>query len=121
MMLIYLLKMFGISLAMTLMLELLTAKVIRVELSKKNVFLICLVNLLTNPPAVLLVWLGRQYLLGGLDILFEVILEIIVVLVEAQVYRRFVQEENWKIKNPLLLALVTNVVSWGVGLVLQWK
>jgi len=118
-MLIYLLKMFCISLILTLVLELLTAVLLRVELSKKNVYLIGLVNLLTNPPAVLLVWLGRQFFGGNFSLLLEIFVEIVVILTESSIYRKFVREENWNMKHPILLAVIANIISWGVGFVLQ--
>ena len=100
----YLLKMFGISLLLTLVIELAIALTWGMR-SRKQILLVILVNVLTNPAAVLLCWLGIP----------QLPVEIAVVLTEALVYK----DPAWKISHPVLLAMVCNVISWGTGILIQ--
>lgn len=104
----YLLEMFGISLVLTLLLELPAAALLGLR-STKGITLMILINILTNPAAVLLCWLGLPQ--------FPV--EIGVVLTEWAVLCWFSKDDRWKIPHPFLLALVCNTVSWGIGILLQ--
>ena len=100
----YLLKMFGISLLLTLVIEL-AAALLWGSRSKKQILLVILVNVLTNPAAVLLCWLGIP----------QLPVELAVVLTEALVYK----DPAWKIPRPVLFAIVCNTVSWGTGILIQ--
>lgn len=100
-----LVKTFGISLALTLILELPVAWFF----GMRDLKLAVLVNVLTNPAAVLLHLLGIP----------QIPIEIGVVLVEWAVYRSFASEENWHIRHPAALAIVANGISWMVGVLLQ--
>lgn len=104
----YLLEMFGISLGLTLVLELAVARVLGLK-NRRYILVLILVNLLTNPPAVLLHWLGVP----------QIPLEIAVVLVEAGVYRLFAGEESWDLPKPVWLSLICNGVSWGTGILIS--
>ena len=104
----YILEMFGISLGLTLLIELPIGFAMGMR-GKKHILLMILINVLTNPAAVLLCWLGVP----------QIPVEIGVFLVEAGVYYWFSRDENWNIKHPVLLALVANLVSWGSGILIQ--
>lgn len=104
----YLLKMFGISLGLTLVIELAIGYLMGMRWGK-HIVLMVLVNILTNPAAVLACWLGAA----------EIPVEIVVFLVEAGVYYWFSKDENWKIKHPVLLALAANLISWTSGILIQ--
>ena len=71
----YFLEMFGISLALTLLLELLIGLCFGYR-SGKLLLLVLLVNVLTNPGAVLLHWLGIP----------QIPIEIVVVFLETIIY-----------------------------------
>ncbi len=114
----YLLKMFGVSLGLTLLLEIGAAFLLGIR-GKKEFLLVGLVNALTNPLAVLLYWLCRRYWTGA-SMLAQAVIEAAVVLVEARIYHSFAKEANWRIKHPVLLAVVSNVVSWGTGFLLTF-
>jgi len=118
---LYLVKLFGVSLGLTLLLELGCAFYLGIR-RKKEYLLVILVNILTNPPAVLLYWIYRNYFLGN-SMFIQILLEFIVVFAEAWIYYSFAREEKWRIKRPILLAVVSNVMSWGTGLLLNhvWK
>ena len=109
---VYLLKMFGISLLLTLLLEWLAAFVW--GLRGKNAFLlVTLVNIATNPVAVLTYWLYGIYLGRALSAV-QLVIEIVVVTVEALIYRSFAKEKSFGIKRPVWFAILANGLSWGI-------
>ena len=141
----YLVRMFGISLVLTIVVELAVAFLMRLILkhaqkgrkagdisnpsgrprqggivlgSKRHLaLLVVLVNLLTNPLAVLLCWLGRMYLPPFLSFPLQLAVETAVVAAEAGIYRSFMEKDGWQTGKPVLLAIITNVCSWLLGIV----
>ena len=105
---LYLLKMFGISLLLTWVIEIPVGYVLGLR-GRKCLLLMLLVNLLTNPAAVLLHLLGVS----------QIPIEIGVVIVEALVYRWFSKDGKWKISHPVLLSVAANVISWTSGILIQ--
>lgn len=77
--------------------------------------LVVLVNLLTNPAAVLLCWLGKVYLPQVLTWSVQLAVEAGVVAVEAYVYRCFAGKSGWRIGRPVALAVTANLCSWMLG------
>lgn len=77
-----------------------------------------LVNVVTNPPVVLLYSLARQWLFergaGGYMPAVTAALEISAVLVEWIFYRRCTEA-----KRPFLLSLTANAFSYGAGLLIN--
>lgn len=104
----HLLEVFGISLLLTLILELPLAYLLGIR-GKKGALLVVLVNILTNPAAVLLCRLGVP----------QLPVELGVVLAEGAVYYVFSRDENWRIPHPMCTALICNTVSWLTGILLQ--
>lgn len=100
--------MFGASLGLTLLIELPIGMAMGLR-RKKHLLLMILVNVLTNPAAVLLCWLGVP----------QIPVEIAVFLVEAGIYYWFSREESWNIQHPLWLSLAANLISWGSGVLIQ--
>ncbi len=96
----------AVSLALTLLIELAFAFVMRVK--GRDLLVVLLANCLTNPPVVLL-----HHLLGG-TVLIIAVLEVSAVLVEWGCYRAATD-----IKRPLLFSLTANAISYGLGLVIQ--
>lgn len=148
----YLVRMFGISLALTIVVEMLVAFILRLGMkclgkrgktesasgsrvkgegttgterragpilgSKRHLaLLVVLVNLLTNPPAVLLCWLSRMYLPPFLTLPVQLSVEAAVVAVEAWIYCSFMEKPGWQTGRPLLLAVAANLCSWTMGIV----
>ena len=109
----YLLQMFGISLVLTLLIEWLITFLWGLR-GKKEFLLVTLVNIVTNPAAVLSYWLYRVYC-ADTSWGVQIVIEIMVVVVEALIYRSFAREEGFKIKWPVVLAIVANALSWGIG------
>ena len=104
----YLLEMFSVSLILTFLLELPVAWCFGLRRGKE-ILLAVLVNILTNPAAVLLHWLGIP----------QLPIEFGVLITEASIYYFFSKDKNWTIPHPLLLALTANVFSWFCGMFLQ--
>ncbi len=99
----------AVSLGLTLLIELLFARLCGV----REFLVVLLCNCLTNPPVVLLSHLAAVYTpLPTLAV--QLVLEIAAVLVEALCYR----ECAGHIKRPFLFSLGANAVSYLSGLVL---
>ncbi len=81
---------------------------------KKSFFLVLLVNVLTNPAAVLVYWLYQVYA-GEHSLPVQVVIELIVVTVEAYIYRSFAEDDRFQVPRPIRLAILANVFSWGIG------
>lgn len=110
---IYLMRMFGMSLLLTLLVEGLIAFLWGLR-GKKNFLLVLLVNVLTNPVAVLVYWI-YQVCAGEHSLSVQILIELVVVSVEAYIYRSFAADDRFQIPRPISLAIVANVLSWGIG------
>lgn len=101
------------SLFLTLVLELglfwLTGK-----RDKKDLLLVCLVNILTNPAVVLLYWLVALYTKLN-NVIVVIVLELCAIVVEGYYYRNYGQE----FPHPYGFSLAANIVSFGIGLLIQ--
>lgn len=104
----YLLEMFGISLGMTLLIELPISRVMGMR-GRKFLLLVVLVNILTNPAAVLLHWVGFS----------QIPVELGVIALEAAVYFWFSRDDRWNIPHPVRLSVISNATSWILGLLIQ--
>jgi len=102
---------FGISLGLTLAIELGFALLCRVH--RRDLGLVMLVNVLTNPPVVLLALVSHQVLRLSPWVCYPV-LEGLAVLTEGAVYKRFSQ-----IRRPYWFSLAANALSFSVGLLLS--
>ena len=103
----------AISLALTIILEagffLLCGK-----RNKKDLLLVLLVNVLTNPIVVLLYWLTTLY--TDISASLTVIpLEALAVLAEGYYFRKYGQE----FKRPYLFSLAANAFSFTIGALLN--
>ena len=94
-------EVFAISLGLTLLFELPVAYLW--GLRKRALLTVLAANLMTNPLAVALHLMGIP----------QIPIEIGVVLAEGAAYSLHFE------KRPWLLALVSNAISWGIGLMLQ--
>lgn len=111
---VYLIRMFGVSLALTVAIELAVAYLLGMR-TGKNMFLVVLVNLLTNPPAVLCNWLCSLYLAYYRRIPVQLITETVVVASEAFIYYIFSRDRRWTVSRPVLLSFAANGCSWLLG------
>jgi hypothetical protein len=94
-------EIFALSLGLTLLIELPLAWLW--GLRKRALLTVLAANLMTNPLAVALHLMGIP----------QIPIEIGVVLAEGAAYTLHFE------KRPWLLALVSNAISWGIGLMLQ--
>ena len=101
------------SLALTLALEELFALIWGLR-GRRELGVVALVNVLTNPPVVLL-YHTAVGLLGWNVAVVTVVLETAAVLVEWRCYRLCSQQ----LRRPLLFALLANVFSYGAGRVIN--
>ncbi len=103
----------ALSLALTLALEIgffyLTGK-----RDKRDLLLLVLVNVVTNPLAVLFFWILRMYSAFH-PVLIIAPLELVAALVEGWYYERYGQA----IARPWLFALAVNAFSFGMGVLIQ--
>jgi len=81
---------------------------------KKDLLLVILVNVLTNPIVVLSYWLAAHYTLWNRN-LIKVFLELFAVLTEACYYKKYGQE----FRHPLWFSIAANAFSFGIGVVVQ--
>ena len=86
---------------------------------RKEISLVVLVNLLTNPAVVWTLRMAGMFFYPPVIWGIEVVAEILVIAAEALVYLKFSKEEGWNIKRPVLLAVTANVVSWGFGILFK--
>ena len=93
---------FAVSLGLTLLLEFPVTWCFGLR-SRRMLTVFLLVNLLTNPAAVLLHLFGIP----------QLPIELAVVVTEWFVYRQF------RVKKPLALSVCANAWSWGLGLVIN--
>ena len=79
----------------------------------RDVLLVVLVNVLTNPAVVLLYWLAMWYT-GLPRIAVIVVLEISAVLIEGRHYRM----RSRDLRRPMLFSIAANALSYGIGTLL---
>ena len=80
---------------------------------RRELTVVALVNILTNPAVVLLYHLSTG-LLGWNPVWVTAILECAAVIVEWRCYKSC----SYQLKRPFLFALLANVISYGVGCIL---
>ena len=81
---------------------------------KKDIILVVMVNVVTNPAVVLLYWLAALY--TNLNTIFvSAALEISAVLTEGYYYNKY----GRGFKRPYLFSVAANAFSFGVGVLVQ--
>lgn len=107
----------GISLLLTLILEIVFFLVVQAMVKRyntKDLILVAMVNILTNPVVVLLNWLAVLY--TNFDrVTIIVPLELGAILIEGFIYAKC----GKRFKQPYIFSLGANVFSFGVGLLIQ--
>ena len=81
---------------------------------KRDMLLVVLVNILTNPVVVLSYWLVAIYTDWNL-IIVVIPLELLAVLAEGYYYKRYGQG----FKHPYLFSVGANAFSFGMGMLVQ--
>lgn len=81
---------------------------------KKDLLLVCLVNILTNPVVVLFYWLAVLYTRLN-SVIVVVVLELCAITVEGYYYKNYGEE----FPHPYGFSIAANIVSFGIGLLIQ--
>jgi|GEM_PF-278518 len=87
----------------------------KTNFDKKDLFLVVMVNILTNPVVVMTYWLSVLYF----DISYVIIivpLEIFAVFTEGFIFKK----HGRYLKHPYVFSVCINAFSFGTGLVLQY-
>jgi hypothetical protein len=100
--------MLGVSLSLTLVLELLFALVSGKR--GKDLVLVCLVNVMTNPAVVLVYYLAVHFTAVP-SAAVKAVLEILAVAAEAFIYK----SRGAGFRRPLLFSLGANMLSFWIG------
>jgi hypothetical protein len=103
----------GHSLALTLAFEISFFYLVG-KRNKKDVLLVMMVNILTNPVVVLLYWLAANYTDWNTAIV-KIPLELFAILTEGYYYKRRGQSFN----RPFLFSFAANAYSFFLGVLLQ--
>ncbi len=103
----------GISLILTLTAELAFVFLIGIR-RRKDVLLVVLVNIMTNPPTVILYHLLTGYA-GCSPLFITLALEAPVIYIEAVIYKKY----GHSIRRPLLVSLFANLLSFATGYFLR--
>lgn len=108
-----LLPILGISLGLTLLIEGAFAFIKGIR-SGKDLVLVFLVNLLTNPAAVLCYYFFTVYTQMNVFII-KIPIELVVILIESLYYRKYASFTH----KPFLFSALANIFSFGTGLILN--
>jgi len=82
--------------------------------NKKDLLLLVLVNVITNPVVVSVYWLVRLY--TGLNVYLAIVpLEVGAVFIEGWHYKRYGQD----FKHPYVFSVFANGFSYGLGVLIQ--
>ena len=101
------------SLALTLLLEI-GYYLVTCRLNKKDLLLVALVNVLTNPIVVLCYWLTWLYTDWNTFIVL-IPLELFAVIVEGCYYRKY----GHSFKKPFRFSIAANAFSFTIGFLVQ--
>jgi hypothetical protein len=108
----------ALSLLLTIVLEIgffiLTRKLFTKGSDKKDLFLVVLVNVLTNPLVVLLYWLTVLYTEWNTAIVL-MSLELFAVFTEGFYYKKY----GNSFCRPYLFSIAANIFSFGTGVLIQ--
>jgi hypothetical protein len=104
----------GISLVLTIIFEEAFALAVGIR-NKKDLLLICLVNILTNPAVVFLYHMAEYFTDFNYDLTI-LTLEAAAILVEAYYFKAYAT----KIRHPFQFSLGVNVFSYGIGWLLSY-
>lgn len=82
--------------------------------NKKDLLLVGLINVITNPAVVLLYWLALLYTDLN-QVMVKAMLELFAVLTEGYYYKKYAQG----FRRPYFFSIAANAFSFGVGVLLQ--
>lgn len=109
---------FLLSLGLTIAVESSVCWVIGVR-DGRHQLVVLLVNVLTNPAAVLTYYLISFAFAIDNRFIVQLPIEIVVIIVETMVYYDY-KKSGWNFKRPLLISVMANGISYGLGLLLNY-
>lgn len=104
-----------ICLVSTVIVEVIASLIIKVR-DKKDILNIALANVLTNPIVVVASTLVNIFLGSEARTFSLIFLESLAILIEGYIYKKYL---NYKRINPYILAIILNVTSYSVGLLIN--
>jgi hypothetical protein len=108
----------ALSLLSTIVLEvvffIVSSRLFTVKINKKDILLVLLVNILTNPVVVLLYWLTIFYTQWN-TIIILIPLELFAILTEGYYYKTY----GSSFRRPYLFSTAVNIFSFGTGVLIQ--
>lgn len=102
-------------LVLTILIETVLARIISIK-SKKDLVIVAMASVLTNPFVVLITFFSGFFYGSTGYYIATAICEISVVIIEGIIYLKAL---NWKKINPFLLSLILNGISFGTGLIIS--
>ncbi|MBP3900121.1 MAG: hypothetical protein J6D53_01495 [Blautia sp.] len=106
-------KILLLSLAATLLVELAAAYFMKV--SVRDLSVVALVNLMTNPPYVLFILVCRYFFSPQAILILQIVCEIIIIVIEAKLYRAHLKSYS----RPYTLSIIANLLSITAGAALS--
>lgn len=107
-------KTFAVCLGMSILLEMGVALLAGIR-GRKNLLIVALVQIMTNPLAVLAM-LWCMFNLRWHHAAYELSIECVVVIVEWLIYKKFLTS----LKRPFVFSLAANYFSYSFGIVLNY-
>ena len=115
---IELIKTFATALILTIIVEEILALILGFR-AKLEFVIILLVNTLTNPLMMLYYTFIRSMFPDFNGILLQLPGELLVVIIEAYVFKKMGKTKDYSFDHPLLLSIALNAVSWTIGILLE--
>ena len=104
----------AVSLSLTIALELALIFILGIR-DKKDLLLVVLVNIITNPLVMLLYWLAVSYT-SWHQVIIKAPLELFAIVTEGYYYKKYGQG----FKRPYTFAVAANIFSFGIGELLKY-
>ena len=104
-----------VSLILTLIIELSISLLLGIKKSKDIIVIIC-ANICTNPLVVYISNCLKLFNLKYEYIIIVIILEILAILVEFLIYKKYLQ---YKKISPLIVSIINNLISFYIGIIIN--
>lgn len=101
-------------LLLTIVIEITSSLIFGIR-KKEDIEVVIWVNILTNPVVVYLTNCIKLFNNNYIYIISVLILEIIVVIVEFAIYKRFLEFNK---KSPLFISFMNNTISFSLGIII---
>ena len=102
-------------LSLTIMIELIIAIVFGIR-DKKDIYLVILAQVLTNPVVVLTTTFAYVKCSYTVYIIIVAIMELLAIIVEGLLYKKYLKKQTL---NPFVFALILNMISFISGFIIS--